>query len=143
MKRCDIVLIKFPFTDLSSNKVRPALVVSSDNYNQQGQDAIFMLITSNTSNPTSSDILIDSSDEEFSLTGLKRASLIKTGKIVILLKNLATRKLGEAGPVLMTKVNNMLSEVLGLQDVVASQLQIDDSNKQESAASNTAEGPAT
>ena len=32
-KRWDIVLIKFPFTDLSEYKLRPALVISNEKFN--------------------------------------------------------------------------------------------------------------
>ena len=38
MKAGDIVLVPFPFTDLSSTKIRPALVVSNDQV--QGEDII-------------------------------------------------------------------------------------------------------
>lgn len=41
----DILLVPFPFTDLSSLKKRPALVISPDEYNQDG-DLIIAFITS-------------------------------------------------------------------------------------------------
>jgi len=37
-RRGDIVLVSFPFTDLSSSKRRPALVISPDAFNKQGED---------------------------------------------------------------------------------------------------------
>ncbi len=45
-KRGDIVLVSFPFTDLSSSKRRPALVVSPDSFNQTLQDIVLAAITS-------------------------------------------------------------------------------------------------
>lgn len=42
-----IVLIPFPFSDLSGAKKRPALVVSSNEFNNKNQDVICCLITSN------------------------------------------------------------------------------------------------
>lgn len=47
-KKWDIILVPFPFTDLSSAKRRPALVVSPDVYNA-GKDAVIAYITSQTS----------------------------------------------------------------------------------------------
>src|SRR5476651_587335 len=44
-KRGDIVLVSFPFTDLSSSKKRPALVVSPDSFNQTMQDVVLAAIT--------------------------------------------------------------------------------------------------
>ncbi len=45
-KRGDIVLVPFPFTDLSSSKRRPALVVSPNAFNEQRQDLVLVAITS-------------------------------------------------------------------------------------------------
>ena len=44
-KKWEIVLVPFPFTDLSSAKRRPALIVSPDNYNT-GKDIVIAYITS-------------------------------------------------------------------------------------------------
>ena len=41
-RRGDIVLVSFPFTDLSSSKRRPALVISPDSFNEQGQDVVLI-----------------------------------------------------------------------------------------------------
>ena len=45
-RRGDIVLVSFPFTDLSSSKRRPALVISPDAFNKRGQDVVLAAITS-------------------------------------------------------------------------------------------------
>ena len=42
----DIVLVQFPFTDQSTAKKRPAVVISSDIYNRQSPDIIIMAVTS-------------------------------------------------------------------------------------------------
>ncbi len=42
----DIILVKFPFTDQSSAKKRPAVIISSTAYNQNRPDIIIMAITS-------------------------------------------------------------------------------------------------
>ena len=48
VKQRDIVLLPFPFSDQSGQKARPALVVSSDEYNRFCDDIIVCAITSNT-----------------------------------------------------------------------------------------------
>jgi len=41
----DVVLLPFPFTDLSTSKQRPALIISSDWYNDNRNDVIVVAIT--------------------------------------------------------------------------------------------------
>ena len=47
-KRGDVVLVPFPFSDQTETKKRPAIVISSDKYNQIFSDIIIMAITSKT-----------------------------------------------------------------------------------------------
>ena len=42
----DIVLVPFPFTDQTTTKKRPAVVVSSDAYHRDRPDVILMAVTS-------------------------------------------------------------------------------------------------
>jgi mRNA interferase MazF len=42
----DVILVPFPFTDQSTTKKRPALVVSSADYNTERPDVIVMAVTS-------------------------------------------------------------------------------------------------
>ena len=57
----EIVLLPVPFTDLTSSRRRPAIVISSDQYNRATQDIVVVAMTSNlTSTPYS--FVISSAD---------------------------------------------------------------------------------
>ena len=114
MKRGEIVLITYPFSNLQGTKVRPALVISSDKYNQSNRDALFILITSNTSDPQPSDYLIDPKHPDFPQAGLKKASLIRVDKIVCLMQSLARRKLGSISSNIQIAINDILRKIIDL-----------------------------
>ncbi len=46
-KQKEIVLVPFPYSDLSSTKRRPVLVISNSNYNKNYPDIVVCVITSN------------------------------------------------------------------------------------------------
>jgi mRNA-degrading endonuclease toxin of MazEF toxin-antitoxin module len=46
-KHGDIVLIPIPFTDRSSQKQRPVIVISNDEYTSTAPDLVVVAITSN------------------------------------------------------------------------------------------------
>ena len=81
MNRGDIVLVRFPFTDYSSEKLRPALIISKNNEN----DVIVAFISSVISlKAESTDYLLNKEDKDFYLTGLKKNSVFKMNKIATL-----------------------------------------------------------
>ena len=57
----DIILIPFPFSDLAGSKVRPALVISSNEYNKNSLDAVVVALTSNLS-PSLFKVLVNHQD---------------------------------------------------------------------------------
>lgn len=81
MKRGTIILTPFPFTDLTKNKVWPALVVSSNK--RKDSDVIIAFISSviDSINLTGTDILLDPKEISFKETGLKTTSIIRTDKL--------------------------------------------------------------
>ena len=58
-KRGDILLVPFPFSDLSTAKVRPALVVSSAIYHRTMPDLLLAALTSNIAASSSSSRSLD------------------------------------------------------------------------------------
>jgi mRNA interferase MazF len=92
----DIVLVPFPFSDLSGQKVRPVLILSNDAYNQQSADVVVCGLTTNLS-PAPYSIIIEVTDVEQPAT-LRHKSKIKADTIAsleqsILIKQIARLKL--------------------------------------------------
>ncbi len=44
--RGDVVLVPFPFSDQTTTKKRPAVIISSSTYNDTSRDIVIMAITS-------------------------------------------------------------------------------------------------
>ena len=49
MKKCEIYLVDVDFINSSESKVRPALIISNNNYNKSHPDLIICSITTNSS----------------------------------------------------------------------------------------------
>jgi mRNA interferase MazF len=107
-----IVLTPFPFTDLSGNKVRPALILG---VRDGGDDITVCFISSVIQNNLHKfDILVDSKDKYFKKTGLKSESIIKTTKIATLDKAVVLGKIGELDNKNMNKVKSALKNYFEL-----------------------------
>ena len=92
-KQGDIVLIRFPFTNFSGDKKRPALVISSDRYNERGSDTIVLSITSKIPDrPRRDDYELSENDQNFA--GLNRRSIVKLGKIATVNQNIILKRIG-------------------------------------------------
>jgi mRNA interferase MazF len=104
-----IILIPFPFTDLTSTKLRPALVLYEGE-----KDVVAAFISSKTDKPKPIDIAINEKNPEFKITGLKLTSTIKLDKIATISKELIVGEIGEIGPKLKKEVNRKITEIYNL-----------------------------
>lgn len=87
----DIVLVPFPFTDLSAIKQRPVLILSTNNYNNQAEDVITCGITSNLKDQNYSVFI---NNENLENGELPTASRIKVDKLFTLNKAIIKKSIG-------------------------------------------------
>lgn len=108
-KFADVILVPFPFTNQRSTKKRPAVIVSSDGYNQAKPDLIIMAITSQIALPLG---LGEVQIIDFSAAGLLKPSLIKP-VIATVEISLIIRKLGQLQSRDKKNLQQMLMIILG------------------------------
>ena len=105
------LLVNFPFTDLQSSKVRPALVLTT-----KGEDVIILGIFSKVPDEIrESWIKVDEGSSNFHLTGLKKTSVIKTEKIAVIHQSLIRKELGHLSMELMRQVKKALLKTLEIE----------------------------
>lgn len=85
MKQCDLILIPFPFTDLSGSKNRPALVLVKSEI-----DVTVAFISTQLKWKESTDVLLTPNKEN----GLKKESLIRLSKIATIDRDLVLGRMG-------------------------------------------------
>lgn len=105
----DVVLVPFPFTDLTSSKTRPALVVSRASYNESSRDVILLGMTSNLANAAHS-VLVETGD--LAEGELVATSRVKVDKIVSLEQRLIRKRVGQLSSGVLDQVVRELLTVL-------------------------------
>ena len=113
LKKGDVILAPFPFTDFSETKLRPAVVlwVSSRGSNNI---IICFIYSQNLINLQPEEFLISDSDPEFANTGLKLSSKVIVSRIVTIDRNLITRRIGNLGIKQLEELNTRLIKIFQL-----------------------------
>jgi len=116
VKRGSIVLIKYPFSDLSGYKARPAVIVMSDELLIKSDDVLCIFISSALEqNKLPSDFILMQNNPLFKKSGLKVDSVIRAHKIALLHKTLVLRNLGELDSILMLELESRMKLALGIK----------------------------
>ena len=105
----DIVLIPVPFTDLSSQKRRPVIVVSNDSYNHHGSDIVVVAMTSrSTTGPYSFRI----SNDDLVTGALNRTGTVRADKIYTLAKTIVLKKFGKVSFHVIEQIQRLLATLI-------------------------------
>ncbi len=108
--KAKIILLPFPFTNLTSNKRRPALVLL-----ERPNDVVVAFISSKIPKTTELyHINLDQKDKSFLNTGLKISSSIYLDKIATIDKKLIIGELGYISKDIKRKINKMIKRIYKL-----------------------------
>ncbi len=114
MKPGDIILIKFPHTNLQEGKYRPVLLISK--IPGPFDDWLVCAITSQLKHEiTGWDELIVEADGDFKSSGLKVSSLIRIGKLATVEESILEGQLGKISLKRLNKILKKLSNHFGEQ----------------------------
>ncbi len=105
MAKADIILIPFPFTNLSDSKIRPCLVLLEAEF-----DVTVSFITTQTGWNDSHTIAI----KPTATNGLKKESLLRLNKLATIDKELIIGKIGALDNQEKSTVNQKLKEIFQL-----------------------------
>jgi len=115
LNRGDIVLVPYPFTNFTSTKIRPAVIISNDDINKTSGDVIVGFISSNIQGLTKdTEFIIEDTDRGFSNTGLKQRSLFRMAKITTIDRSLISVKIGKVSEEIKTEIDKRLCKALAL-----------------------------
>ncbi len=114
MLKHKVVLVPFPFDDLSASKVRPAVCLT--NTVGPHQHIVLAFITSRlVLSPLATDIFLDSTSSDFPLTGLRVSSTLQLHRLMTVAVSLIQRELGTLSPRLQVEIDLRLRNLFELK----------------------------
>ena len=111
--RGKVVLVPFPFDDLSGSKVRPAACLTEPV--GPHRHVVLAFVTSQVEPaPLPFDLVLDPRDPDFARTGLRYPSTLRLHRLMTASTSLIQRELGRLSPAHMAAVESRLRQLLGL-----------------------------
>ncbi len=108
-----VVLVPFPFDDLSGEKVRPAVCLTNPIGNHR--HVVLAFITSKIPNDLlETDVVLDSNHPNFNMTGLRVSSALRLHRLMTVTTALIRRELGELSPVMRAEMAGKLRKLFDL-----------------------------
>jgi mRNA interferase MazF len=113
MTRGKVVLVPFPFDDLSATRVRPAVCLTEPI--RLHRHVILAFITSRIpADILDTDLVLDASRADFASTGLRVSSTLRLHRLMTAATSLIRREMGELSSGMQTEVANRLRKLFGL-----------------------------
>jgi mRNA interferase MazF len=111
--RGKVVLVPFPFDDLSAGKVRPAVCLTEEI--GPYRHVVLAFISSRIpEDPEPSDMLLEADADGFSATGLRVSSVLRLHRLMTVTATFVTRELGSLPPQMLAQVNKRLRRLFAL-----------------------------
>lgn len=114
MTKGKVVLVPFPFDDLSASKVRPAVCLT-DPIGSHRHVVVAFISSQMPVDSTATDVVLDVSRSDFGATGLRVASVLRLHRLVTLTTGLIQRELGELSPAWLEETDKKLALLFGLK----------------------------
>ena len=112
-KQGEILLIPLPFTDLSSHKKRPVLVLSNNKYNHATEDVIVAAMTSNVDTKP---YIVPLTNKDLALGELTVDSCIRADKIYTLSQNIIIKCFGKVNVGILNTVKEKIDDLIEQSD---------------------------
>jgi mRNA interferase MazF len=114
-RRGDIVIVEIPFTDVSSAKKRPAVVVQGDIYNRRIRKTVVAIFTGNLRRRGEpSHLFVDPSTPEGASSGLTGPSLASCTNLFTIEQDHVEQVIGHLPDLLKQQLNDCLKAALEL-----------------------------
>jgi mRNA interferase MazF len=106
-----VVLFRFPQTNQTTGKLRPALVIRK--VPGPHDDWLICMISSQLSHAVADfDEIISENDDDFVSSGLKQTSLIRIARLAVVDQNILLGAIGEIGVTRLERIKKNLSDWL-------------------------------
>ena len=107
-KQGDILLIPIPYSDLSSQKRRPVIVISNDQYNGKTGDVV---VVGMTSNPQVTDYSFSITSSDLVRGALNRPGKVRVDKIYTLSQAIIAKTFGRVDAATLDRVRRKLEDL--------------------------------
>jgi len=111
-RRGDIVLVRFPDSNLRTYKKRPALIVQADSLATGLSQKIVAMVTSNTARSGPTRVLVQKNSNEGMQMGIRSDSVVVTDNLATVLDREMDKVIGHRAD--MTQVDQALRRTLAL-----------------------------
>jgi mRNA interferase MazF len=113
MIKGNVVLVPFPFDDLMTVKVRPAICLTEPIGSYRHLILAFITSRIHTDLPDT-DLVVPSTHPDFLMTGLQVSSIVRLHRVMTVRASLIRRKLGALSPTLQAEVDERLRRIFDL-----------------------------
>ena len=104
----ELVLLPYPFSDQGGSKVRPAVIVSNDNFNRRCEDCVMVPLTTVIKDEPFSLLISQDSLESGKLL---KQSRVRIDKIFTIKKTLIIMKIGKINDKTIEKIKFEISKI--------------------------------